>query len=63
MPAVVLVSGQFETLAKTIMKSQDVDESIAILIANNPECIQEEELTIVAHRVLLAAVDRLSGTR
>ncbi|MBI4189743.1 MAG: hypothetical protein HY525_04315 [Betaproteobacteria bacterium] len=59
----MLVTEQFEKLARTIMKSQDVDESIAILIKGNPECISDDELMKTADRVLDEAAERLTGVR
>lgn len=63
LPAVVIVTEQFETLAKVVMKSQDVPESIAIMIKGNPESISDDELMKVADGVLKDAVERLTNGR
>ena len=60
LPAVVIATEQFEKLAKVIMKSQNVPESIAIHIKGNPEFISDDELMQVADRVLQEAVERLT---
>ena len=62
LPAVVIATEQFEKLAKVIMNSQHVPESIAIHIRGNPEFISDDELMIVADDVLKEAVSRLTGT-
>ena len=59
----VVVSGQFERLAKTIIGSQDVDESIMVLIGPNPECVAEAELVQIANEVLAQAARRLTASR
>ena len=48
-------------LARTIMKSKNVPESIMILIKGNPEFISDTELNAVADRVLEEAVQKLTG--
>ncbi len=59
-PAVVIATEQFETLAKVIMQAQNVPASVAILIKGNPEFIADDELMVVADRVMEEAVDRLT---
>lgn len=60
LPAVVIATEQFEKLAKVIMKSQNIPESVAIHIKGNPEFISDEELMAVADKVMEEAVDRLT---
>jgi len=47
MPAVVVASEQFEKLAKVIMRSQNVPESIAIMVAGNPEFISVDDVALI----------------
>ena len=49
-------------LATTVMRAQNVPESIGIHIGRNPEFISDEELMKVADRVAREAIERLSGT-
>ena len=51
MPAVVVATEQFEKLAKVIMRSQKVPESIAIMVKGNPEYISVEKLDLVCDQV------------
>ena len=51
MPAVVVATEQFEKLAKVIMRSQKVPESIAIMVKGNPEFISVEKLELVCDQV------------
>ena len=51
MPAVVVTTEQFEKLAKVIMRSQKVPESIAIMVKGNPEYISVEKLELVCDQV------------
>ena len=51
MPAVVVATEQFEKLAKVIMRSQKVPESIAIMVKGNPEYISVEKLDLVCDEV------------
>ncbi len=60
MPAVVVSTGQFNKLAKTVMHAQKVPESVCIEIKENPEFISEAELLEVADMVCDAAVARLT---
>lgn len=63
MPAVVVVTEQFEQLARVVMKSRDVQGSAAVLIkGRNPELLSEDELAQVADDVLREVVMRLTGT-
>ena len=61
MPAVVICTEQFNVLAKTVMRAQNVPESIGIHIGRNPEFISDEDLMKVADRVVLEVIARLSG--
>ncbi|MCC6534956.1 MAG: hypothetical protein IT531_20605 [Burkholderiales bacterium] len=60
MPAVVIATGQFEKLAKVIMRAQRVPESIAIVIGPNPEFISRAELEKIADQVIEQAIARLT---
>ena len=51
MPAVVVATEQFEKLAKVIMRSQKVPESIAIMVKGNPEYISVEKLELICDQV------------
>jgi len=51
MPAVVVATEQFEKLAKVIMRSQKVPESIAIMVEGNPEYISVEKLDLICDEV------------
>lgn len=57
----VIVTEQFETLAKTVMKSRNVPDSVAVMIKGNPEFISDDELMKVADGVLEDVVERLTG--
>ena len=56
----VITTEQFEQLAKVIMKSQNVPESVAIHIKGNPEFIADDELMKVADKILVEAIERLT---
>ena len=56
----IVVSEQFEQLAKLIMKSRSVPDRIAILVKGNPEFISDEELGLLAQRVLAEALERFT---
>jgi hypothetical protein len=60
MPAVVVATEQFEKLAKVIMRSQNVPESIAIMVKGNPEYIGREELNRVCDQVVEDVLVRLT---
>lgn len=60
MPAVVVATEQFEKLAKVIMRSQNVPESIAIMVKGNPEYIPQEELSRVCDQVVEGVLVRLT---
>jgi uncharacterized Fe-S cluster-containing MiaB family protein len=60
MPAVVVTTEQFEKLAKVIMRSQNVPESIAIMVKGNPEYIDREELNRVCDQVVEDVLVRLT---
>ena len=61
LPAVIVISEQFATLARALMKSRDIPESIAIVIGGNPEFPRpgEEELTI--RQVIGQSLGKLTG--
>jgi hypothetical protein len=61
MPAVVIATGQFEKLARVIMRSQRVPESIAIVIGPNTEFVPPQDLERIADDVIEQAVRRLSA--
>ncbi len=60
LPAVVIATGQFEKLARVIMRSQRVPESIAIVIGPNTEFVPPQTLEKIADEVIEQAVKRLS---
>ncbi len=60
MPVVVVTTEQFEKLAKVIMRSQNVPESIAIMVKGNPEYIAQEELRRVSDEVVEEVLARLT---
>ena len=60
MPAVVVATEQFEKLAKVIMRSQNVPESIAIMVKGNPEFISVEKLEQVCEEVTEEVLVRLT---
>ena len=60
MPAVVVATEQFEKLAKVIMRSQNVPESIAIMVNGNPEYIAQDELNRVCDQVVEEVLVRLT---
>ena len=62
MPAVVVATEQFEKLAKVIMRSQKVPESIAIMVRGNPEYISVEKLELVCDEVVDEVRVRLTQT-
>jgi hypothetical protein len=59
-PAVVVVTEQFEKLSKIIMKSQNVPESIAIMVKGNPEYVKPEVLAAICERVAEEVIERLT---
>ena len=61
MPAVCIVTEQFEQLAKTIMRSRNVPESVAVLIKGQPEAVSDAELETIADGVLNDIVARFTG--
>jgi hypothetical protein len=60
MPAVVVATEQFEKLAKVIMRSQNVPESIAIMVKGNPEFVSAEKLEQVCEEVADEVLVRLT---
>ena len=60
MPAVVVATEQFEKLAKVIMRSQNVPESITIMVKGNPEYIAQDELNKVCDQVVEEVLVRLT---
>ena len=56
----VVATEQFEQLAKVIMRSQNVPESIAIMVKGNPEYIAQEALNTVCDEVVEAVLVRLT---
>lgn len=59
-PAVVVVTEQFDKLSRIIMKSQNVPESIAIMVKGNPEYIPPEVLAATCEQVAQEVIDRLT---
>jgi hypothetical protein len=62
MPAVVIATGQFEQLARVIMRAQRVPESISITIGPNPEFVSDDELARIADDVIVQTIARLTRT-
>ena len=60
LPTVVVATEQFVKLAKVIMRSQQVPESIAIMVKGNPEYVSDEELAAIAEDLILQSVERLT---
>jgi hypothetical protein len=60
MPAVVVATGQFDQLARVILRSQRVPESIAIRVGPNPEFVTASELETIADEVIEQAIKRLT---
>ena len=60
MPAVVVATEQFEKLARVIMRSQKVPDSIAIMVKGNPEYITQQELRNVCDQVVDDVLVRLT---
>jgi hypothetical protein len=60
MPAVVVATEQFDKLAKVIMRSQNVPESIAITVKGNPEYIDAAELGKLCDEVAEQVITRLT---
>ena len=60
MPAVVVATEQFEKLAKVIMRSQNVPESICIMVKGNPEFISVEQLDGICDQVVEDVLERLT---
>lgn len=60
MPVVVVNTEQFSKLAKTVMHSQRVPETIAVEIKGNPEFVSAEMLVRIADEVTAQVVERLT---
>ena len=56
----MVVTEQFEKLSKIIMKSQNVPESIAVMVKGNPEYISAEALQAACEQVAEEVIDRLT---
>lgn len=56
----VVSTGQFNKLAKTVMRAHKVPESICVEIGPNPEFIDAGELTQLADMVTEEAIARLT---
>ena len=56
----IVVSEQFEKLAKTVMKSRNVPDWIGILVPGNPEFISDPQLDLLAQHVLAETLQRLT---
>lgn len=59
MPAVVVVTGQFQKLASTIMQSLGIPEHVAILVDANPEYVSSGELEEIAEQIAERAIAAL----
>ncbi len=60
LPAVVIVTEQFEILARVIMQSQKVPTTVMVLVSGNPEFASNETLNGIADEILLQAVHKLT---
>ena len=59
LPAVIVVTEHFVTLANVVLKSQQVAESVAVIIPPNPESLDDAALGQLAERVLATSIERL----
>ena len=57
----ILVTEQFEQLAKAVMRARDVPDSAAVIIRGNPETVPDAALDSLAAHVLAESVTRLTG--
>lgn len=62
LPTVIVVTKQFDKLARAILRSNKVADSIIILLAGNPEFISEAQLRKLAVGVRDGTVNGLIGT-
>ena len=60
-PAVVIATGQFVDLAKVMMRSRRVPETIAVVIAGNPEFLDEPAFDPLAAQIFADMLERLAG--
>ena len=60
LPAVVIVTEQFEMLARVIMQSQKVPTTVMILVSGNPEFASDETLNGMADEILLQTIHKLT---
>jgi hypothetical protein len=58
---VILITGQFEQLAKAVMRSRNVPDRAAVIIPGNPESVGDDALVSIAEYVLEQSVSRLTG--
>jgi hypothetical protein len=63
LPAVVVVSEQFEKLAKVVLASQDIADATAVVIKGNPESFSDDVLKKMADRLLEEVVECLTKDR
>ncbi len=63
MPAVIVVTEHFTTLANVVLKSQQVPESVAVIIPPNPESLDDDALAKLAERVLATSWDYARASR
>lgn len=54
---------QFEGLAKVVLKSQQVPDSVAVLIRGNPELFSDDEIVRISEQVLRDIVSGLTKPR
>lgn len=62
MPAVVIATEAFTHLLNVVLKARQAPESMAIIIAGNPEIMNPLEVDTLADHVLDDAVRQLAGT-
>ena len=60
LPAVVIVTEQFEGLAKVVLKSQQVPDCVAVLVRGNPEMFSDDEIADISRQVLADIVSGLT---
>jgi hypothetical protein len=60
LPAVVLASEQFAGLAERIIGSNSISASPLVVIAGNPEYVNEAALMKLADTALMQTIDKLT---
>ena len=55
----IVVTEHFTTLANVVLKSQQVPESVTVIIPPNPESLDDAALGKLAEHVLATSIERL----